>query len=49
MAFVPGKGEIVFMEINVRVQKPVKQEKIVWFHAKQALYKENGRITGAGG
>ena len=23
------------MEINVRVQKPVKQEKIVWFHAKQ--------------
>lgn len=23
------------MEISVRVQKPVKQEKIVWFHAKQ--------------
>ena len=35
VAFVPVKGEIVLMEINVRVQKPVKQEKIVWFHAKQ--------------
>ncbi len=23
------------MGINVRVQKPVKQEKIVWFYAKQ--------------
>ncbi len=35
VAFVPVKGEIVLMEINVRVQKPVKQEKIVWFYAKQ--------------
>jgi hypothetical protein len=35
VAFVPVKGEIVLMEINVRVQKPVKQEKIVRFYAKQ--------------
>ena len=33
--FAIRKGGLVIMEINVRVQKPVKQEKIVWFHAKQ--------------
>ena len=32
--FAIRKGGLVIMEINVRVQKLVKQEKIVRFHAK---------------